>query len=60
VLDAAVESGIGDVDVARSYGRAEEFLAGWLAARPGVRMGVGSKWGYRYVGGGARRPGPTR
>ena len=51
VLDAAVEAGIGYVDVARSYGRAEEFLAGWLACRPGVRIGVGSKWGYRYVGG---------
>ena len=51
VLDAAVEAGIGYVDVARSYGRAEEFLSGWLAARPGVRVAVGSKWGYRYVGG---------
>jgi aryl-alcohol dehydrogenase-like predicted oxidoreductase len=51
VLDAAVDEGIGYVDVARSYGRAEEFLAGWLEARPGVRIAVGSKWGYRYVGG---------
>ena len=51
VLDAAVDAGVGYVDVARSYGRAEEFLAGWLAARPGVRVAVGSKWGYRYVGG---------
>ena len=51
VLDAAVDVGIGYVDVARSYGRAEEFLAFWLAARPGVRISVGSKWGYRYVGG---------
>jgi aryl-alcohol dehydrogenase-like predicted oxidoreductase len=51
VLDAAVDAGVGYVDVARSYGRAEEFLAGWLAARPGVRVSVGSKWGYRYVGG---------
>ena len=50
VLDAAVEVGIDYVDVARSYGRAEEFLAGWLAARPGARVSVGSKWGYRYVG----------
>lgn len=51
VLDAAVEVGCTYVDVARSYGRAEEFLAGWLAARPGARVAVGSKWGYRYVGG---------
>jgi aryl-alcohol dehydrogenase-like predicted oxidoreductase len=41
------------VDVARSYGCAESFLAGWLAER---RLGtddiaVGSKWGYAYVGG---------
>ena len=51
VLDAAVEAGTAYVDVARSYGRAEEFLAGWLAERPGVQVEVGSKWGYRYVGG---------
>ena len=50
VLDAAVDEGIGYVDVARSYGRAEEFLAAWLAARPGVDVRIGSKWGYRYVG----------
>ena len=52
VLDAAYRAGIRYVDVARSYGRAEEFLADWLAAGPergGIR--VGSKWGYRYVGG---------
>ncbi|MFC3688414.1 aldo/keto reductase [Aquipuribacter hungaricus] len=51
VLDAAVEVGVRYVDAARSYGRAEEFLASWLAARPGVDVTVGSKWGYRYVGG---------
>ena len=51
VLDAAVAAGIGYVDVARSYGRAEQFLASWLQARPGVDVLVGSKWGYRYVGG---------
>ncbi len=50
VLDTAVEAGVDYVDVARSYGRAEEFLADWLHARPGVRVEVGSKWGYRYVG----------
>jgi aryl-alcohol dehydrogenase-like predicted oxidoreductase len=52
VLDAAYDAGIRYVDVARSYGRAEEFLAGWLAAHPGRDdVVVGSKWGYRYVGG---------
>ena len=51
VLDAAYASGIRYVDVARSYGRGEEFLAGWLAARPEADdVVIGSKWGYRYVG----------
>jgi aryl-alcohol dehydrogenase-like predicted oxidoreductase len=41
------------IDVARSYGCAESFLADWLSQR---RLGpddvaVGSKWGYTYVGG---------
>lgn len=51
VLDAAYAAGVRYVDVARSYGRAEEFLAGWLADRPEAGdVVVGSKWGYRYVG----------
>ena len=53
VLDAAFAVGIRYVDVARSYGRAEAFLASWLDRRsiaPG-EVTVGSKWGYRYVGG---------
>src|SRR5207247_2271545 len=40
------------VDVARSYGCAERFLADWLSLRhlgPGD-IAVGSKWGYTYVG----------
>ncbi len=52
VLDAALGAGITYVDVARSYGSAEAFLARWLEARrirPG-RIVIGSKWGYRYVG----------
>jgi aryl-alcohol dehydrogenase-like predicted oxidoreductase len=52
VLDAAYEAGIRYVDAARSYGLAEDFLAGWLATR-GVTahdIVVGSKWGYTYVG----------
>jgi aryl-alcohol dehydrogenase-like predicted oxidoreductase len=52
VLDAAYAAGIRYLDAARSYGRAEEFLAGWLAAHPEVDdVEIGSKWGYRYVGG---------
>ncbi len=47
VLDAAYEAGVRYVDTARSYGRAEEFLAD--RGHPDVV--VGSKWGYRYVGG---------
>jgi aryl-alcohol dehydrogenase-like predicted oxidoreductase len=53
VLDAAWDLGVRYVDAARSYGRAEEFLADWLAARgvgPGA-LTVGSKWGYRYTAG---------
>ena len=51
VLDAAYAAGVRYIDAARSYGRAEEFLAAWLAAHPEVRdVEIGSKWGYRYVG----------
>lgn len=51
VLDAAYASGIRYIDAARSYGRAEEFLAAWLASRPEVTdVSIASKWGYRYVG----------
>lgn len=51
VLDAARAGGVRWFDVARSYGRAEEFLSSWLEARsvaPG-EVTVSSKWGYRYV-----------
>jgi aryl-alcohol dehydrogenase-like predicted oxidoreductase len=51
VLDAAYAGGVRYVDAARSYGRAEEFLAGWLADRGHADVVVGSKWGYRYTGG---------
>ncbi|GAA3714208.1 aldo/keto reductase [Streptomyces tremellae] len=51
VLDAAYENGVRYLDAARSYGRAEEFLADWLAHRPAASdVTVGSKWGYTYVG----------
>lgn len=51
VLDAAYAAGVRWVDVARSYGLAEEFLAGWLADRAPSDVTVSSKWGYAYVGG---------
>jgi aryl-alcohol dehydrogenase-like predicted oxidoreductase len=50
MLDAAYAAGIRYFDAARSYGRAEEFLGGWLAERGHPDAVVGSKWGYRYTG----------
>jgi aryl-alcohol dehydrogenase-like predicted oxidoreductase len=54
LLDAAYAGGVRYVDLARSYGRAEEFAASWLrdgsgGGHPDVR--VGSKWGYTYTAG---------
>ena len=51
VLDAAWESGLRYFDVARSYGRAEEFLAAWIEERKidPQQIFVGSKWGYTYT-----------
>ncbi|GAA2473937.1 aldo/keto reductase [Streptomyces thermolineatus] len=52
VLDTAWERGVRYLDTARSYGRAEEFLAEWLRTRPGTGDAVvGSKWGYSYTAG---------
>lgn len=53
VLDAAWDAGIRYVDTARSYGRAEEFLADWLRTRRRQigDLSVGSKWGYTYTAG---------
>jgi aryl-alcohol dehydrogenase-like predicted oxidoreductase len=48
LLDAATALDVGYVDTARSYGRAEEFLASWLR-RTGTAPFVASKWGYRYT-----------
>ncbi|WP_262413938.1 aldo/keto reductase [Actinacidiphila acidipaludis] len=50
LLDLAYAGGVRHVDAARSYGRAEEFLADWLAGagdRPGLV--ISSKWGYTYT-----------
>lgn len=51
VLDAAWAAGIRYFDVARSYGKAESFLHGWVATRgiPTDEIVVGSKWGYTYT-----------
>jgi len=51
VLDAAYERGVRYFDAARSYGKAEEFLASWLAERSlsPEEVTVGSKWGYAYT-----------
>ena len=51
VLDAAYAAGVRYFDAARSYGRAEDFLASWLSGRrivPGSVF-VASKWGYTYT-----------
>jgi aryl-alcohol dehydrogenase-like predicted oxidoreductase len=53
VLDAAFSAGIRYIDAARSYGRAEDFVASWLRKRaiePG-EVSVASKWGYTYTAG---------
>lgn len=53
VLDKAYAMGVRYFDAARSYGRAEAFLASWLQRR-GISPGdvvVGSKWGYTYTAG---------
>ncbi len=51
MLDAAYAQGIRYFDVARSYGKAEQFLGRWLAERSlvGGPVVVGSKWGYTYT-----------
>lgn len=51
VLDAAWEAGLRYFDAARSYGRAERFLASWLLARnvEPREVAVASKWGYTYT-----------
>ena len=51
MLDAAWEAGVRRFDVARSYGRAEEFLGGWVRSRRPEGAVVSSKWGYVYTAG---------
>lgn len=51
MLDRAVAQGVRYLDVARSYGLAEQFLSEWLVKRPDPSdVIVASKWGYTYVG----------
>jgi aryl-alcohol dehydrogenase-like predicted oxidoreductase len=50
LLDEAYACGVRYLDVARSYGRAEEFLADWLRTHSHLDdVVVGSKWGYTYT-----------
>ncbi|MGN6871006.1 MAG: aldo/keto reductase [Solirubrobacteraceae bacterium] len=51
VLDAAYAGGVRYFDAARSYGKAEAFLASWLTQRGfgPDDVTVGSKWGYTYT-----------
>ena len=53
VLDVAFDAGIRYIDAARSYGRAEDFVASWLRARKIAPSDVvvASKWGYTYTAG---------
>jgi aryl-alcohol dehydrogenase-like predicted oxidoreductase len=53
VLDAAYAGGVRYFDAARSYGKAEAFLASWISRRAlGPRdVTIGSKWGYTYTAG---------
>ena len=50
LLDTAYGLGLRYVDVARSYGDAEQFLGSWLDDRQPDDVFVASKWGYEYVG----------
>lgn len=58
LLDVAYAGGVRYFDAARSYGRAEEYLASWLASRQPMPDPVtcGSKWGYTYVGNWSMNP----
>jgi aryl-alcohol dehydrogenase-like predicted oxidoreductase len=49
LLDEAYARGVRYFDVARSYGRAEEFLGSWLEGVDDPGVVVGSKWGYTYT-----------
>ena len=47
MMELAYQKGIRYFDAARSYGKAEQFLAGWMGDKRDLVMG--SKWGYTYT-----------
>ena len=47
IMDLAYSKGIRYFDAARSYGKAEEFLANWVGNHRDIA--IGSKWGYTYT-----------
>lgn len=49
VIQYAYKTGIRYFDVARSYGRGEEFLGSWLKQNIKNEAIIGSKWGYIYT-----------
>lgn len=51
VLNTAWQSGIRHFDMARSYGRAEEFVSQWVKDEsiPPQKITLSSKWGYTYT-----------
>jgi aryl-alcohol dehydrogenase-like predicted oxidoreductase len=49
ILEVAYEKGIRYFDAARSYGKAEAFLASWLNKKQPADVVIGSKWGYTYT-----------
>ncbi|MEV4128630.1 aldo/keto reductase [Nocardia sp. NPDC049707] len=50
LMDTAYSHGVRYIDTARSYGRAESFLAEWLDTRSEIKdLVIGSKWGYTYT-----------
>ena len=51
VLDCAWQAGVRYFDAARSYGKAEQFLATWLKDRSidPQDVTIASKWGYTYT-----------
>ena len=51
LLDDAWAAGVRHVDVARSYGLAEQFLSEWIGSRAPEGLVVSSKWGYTYTAG---------
>lgn len=50
LLSVAVELGVYAIDTARSYGRSEEWIGGWLAERSGQDIRLSTKVGYGVEG----------